>query len=127
VIYLGLGLLTGLALFLFKDAVIGFYNITPETRILALEFMTVLSVTSVGTAYQMTCFTGIIRGGGDTRVTLINDLCHMWLLAIPSAALCAFVWELAPVIVFICLKCDQILKCALAFFWVNSDRWIKKI
>ena len=98
-----------------------------NTRLAVDPMLTVLSVTSVGTAYQMTCFTGIIRGGGDTKVTLINDLIHMWLIVIPSAALSAFVFHFSPVVVFGCLKCDQILKCGLAAIWVNSDRWIKKI
>ena len=126
-IYIGLGLLTGSALFLFKDIVIGLYNITPETYALAVSFMAVNSVTVIGTAYQMACFTGIIRGGGDTKITLINDALHMWLIAIPSALLAAFVWQLSPVIVFMCLKSDQILKCSVAAFWTNSYRWIKKL
>jgi signal peptidase I len=127
VIYIGLGLLTGAALFFFKDFIINFYNITPETYKLALQFMSVLSVTVIGTAYQMTCLTGIARGGGDTKIILINDTIHMWLIVIPAAALSAFVFGFSPVVVFICLKCDQILKCAVAAYWVNSYRWIKKI
>jgi Na+-driven multidrug efflux pump len=114
-------------LFLFKDFIIDFYKITPETYKLALQFMTVLSVTVIGTAYQMTCLTGIARGGGDTKIILINDTIHMWLIVIPAAALSAFVFGLSPVAVFICLKCDQILKCAVAAYWTNSYRWIKKI
>ncbi|MHB1152006.1 MAG: MATE family efflux transporter [Eubacteriales bacterium] len=127
VIYIGLGLLTGTAMFIFKDFIIGFYNITPETYKLALQFMTVSSVTVIGTAYQMTCLTGIARGGGDTKIILINDTIHMWLIVIPAAALSAFVFGFSPVVVFICLKSDQILKCAVAAYWVNSYRWVKKI
>lgn len=127
VIYIGLGLLTGTALFLFKDFIIGFYNITPETHNLALQFMSILSVTVIGTAYQMTCLTGIARGGGDTKIILINDTIHIWLIVIPAAVLSAFVFGFSPAVVFICLKCDQILKCAVAAYWVNSYRWIKKI
>ncbi|MDD4774363.1 MAG: MATE family efflux transporter [Eubacteriales bacterium] len=127
VLYIGLGLLTGTALFLFKDFIIGFYNITPETYKLALQFMTVSSVTVVGTAYQMACLTGIARGGGDTKIILINDSIHMWLIVIPISALAAFIFEASPVIVYICLKSDQILKCGVAAYWINSYRWIKKI
>jgi len=127
VIYIGLGLLTGTAMFIFKDIIIGFYNITPETYKLALQFMTVSSVTVIGTAYQMSCLTGIARGGGDTKIILINDTIHMWLIVIPAAVLSAFVFGLSPVIVFICLKSDQILKCAVAAYWVNSYKWVKKI
>ncbi len=125
--YVILGLLTGGALFVFKDFIIGFYNITPDTYKMAISFMGVNSISVMGTAYQMACFTGIVRGGGDTKITLINDAIHMWLVAIPSALLSAFVLNLSPVIVFICLKSDQILKCTVAAYWTNSYRWIKKL
>ena len=127
VIYIGLGLITGLLLFLIKDPIVSFYRINEETHQLALQFMTVLSVTVVGTAYQMTSLSGIVRGGGDTSFILYNDLIFIWLIVIPSAVLAAFVFHTPPVIVFICLKCDQILKCFVAVYWVNSYRWIKKI
>lgn len=127
VIYLGLGLITGLALFLFKDIVVDFYKVTQEARALAVAFMTVNSVTVIGTAYQMTCLSGICRGGGDTKTILINDTIHMWLIVIPASYVAAFVLNLNPVIVFACLKCDQILKCGVAFIRTNSYKWIKKI
>ncbi len=127
VIYIGLGLLTGAFLFVFKDFIIGFYDITPDTYKLALQFMTVSSVTVIGTAYQMTCLTGIARGGGDTGIILINDTLHMWFIVIPAAALSAFVFGYSPVVVYICLKSDQVLKCAVAAYWINSYRWVKKI
>ncbi len=126
-IFVGIGVATGIALFLFKDFIIGFYNITPETRELALAFMTVLSVTVVGTAYQMATLTGIVRGGGDTSFTLKNDSFFMWVIVIPSALVSAFLLDLSPVIVFACLKCDQILKCTVAVVKVNFGRWIKKV
>jgi len=31
----------------------------------------VLSITVVGTAYQCSCLTGIVTGGGDTKFVLI--------------------------------------------------------
>ncbi len=127
VIYIGLGLVTGLVLFLFKDIVVDFYKVTDAARSLAVSFMTVNSVTVIGTAYQMTCLSGICRGGGDTKTILINDTIHMWLIVIPISYAAAFVLELSPVVVFACLKCDQILKCGVAFIRTNSYRWIKKI
>ena len=51
----------------------------------------------------------------------------MWLLVLPSSALCAFVWQTSPLIVFICLKSDQILKCFVAVFEVNSYRWVRRL
>ncbi|MBQ4353685.1 MAG: MATE family efflux transporter [Clostridia bacterium] len=126
-IFLGLGLCTSLALFLLRDTVISFYDITPETAELAKQFISVLCVTVVGTAYQMACLTGIVRGGGDTKFVFYNDLIFMWGLVLPSSFLAAFVFELAPVWIFICLKADQILKCTVAVVKVNRYKWMKKI
>lgn len=83
----------------------------------------------MGTSYQVACTTGIICGGGDTKFVLILDALFMWLIVISLACLAAFVFHLDPIIVFICLKCDQILKCAVAFIRDNccKYRWIKKI
>ena len=51
----------------------------------------------------------------------------MWLLVLPSSFLAAFVFHLSPLAVFICLKSDQILKCAVAAYKVNRYTWIKVI
>lgn len=126
ILFLSLGVFTGCMLFLMKDIIIGAYNISPETRSMALTFMTVLSVTVIGTSYQMPCLTGIVRGGGDTRFVLFNDIIFMWCIVLPMSFLAAFVWKLAPVFVFICLKSDQILKCFVAVVKVNRFRFVKK-
>jgi len=127
VLFLGLGLCTGAALFFGRNLIIGVYSIAPETRSLALQFMAVLSVTVVGTGYQMTCLAGIVSGGGDTRFVLINDLIFQWGIVLPLSALAAFVWHLPPLWVFVLLKSDQILKCAVAAVKVNRFKWIRDL
>ena len=127
VLYLLLGVATGLCLFLVRDWVLGFYVISPESKQLASEFMMVLSVTCIGTAYQMSALTGIVRGGGDTKFVLFNDMIFVWLVVIPLSSLAAFVWGLPPMAVFIFLKCDQVLKCFVAAVKVNRFRWIRRL
>ena len=127
IVFLCIGTATGIALFLFKDFIIGFYNITPDTVTLAVQFMTVLSVTVIGSSYQMPCLTGIVRGGGDTKFVLFNDIIFMWGIVLPSSFAAAFIFELHPIFIFMCLKADQILKCFVAVVKVNSGNWMKKI
>ena len=110
-----------------KDVIIGFYDITESTKTLADSFMTVLCITVIGTSYQMPSLTGIIRAGGETSFVFYNDLIFMWGIVLPSSFLAAFVFDLSPIIVFLCLKSDQILKCFVAMFKVNRYRWIKDI
>ncbi len=125
-LFLAIGALTGIGIFFAKDFIIGFYDVSDTTRDMALAFMTVLSVTAVGTSYQMPCLTGIVRGGGDTRFVLFNDIIFMWCIVLPASFI-AFRLNLSPVIIFACLKSDQILKCFVAMVKVNRYRWIRKI
>ncbi len=126
-IYLAIGLVTGAALFFSRGIIIDFYSVSKETAQLAMQFMTVLSITAVGTSYQVAVLTGIVRGSGETEFVLYNDSIFMWLIVIPSAAVCAFLIKTPPVIVFIALKCDQILKCGVAFVKVNLMKWGREL
>ncbi len=127
VLFLAIGIVTGLALFFAKDLIINLYDVAPASREMALDFMTVLSVTVVGTSYQMPCHTGIVRGGGDTSFVFKVDSIFMWGIILPGSLLAAFVFKWSPVVVFIILKCDQVIKCAIACIKVNSFNWIKKV
>ena len=127
VIFLANGLLTGAALYLFKEPIIGFYAVSPEAKALARSFLTVLSITAVGSAYQAPCLTGIVRGGGNTKFVFYNDLVFQWGMVITLSLLAEYVWHLPAVWVFFFLKSDQLVKCIVAVFEVNSYRWIRKL
>ena len=125
--FIGIGLATSLVLFSLRNVVLSFYAVTPEALSMARTFMNVLCVTVVGSAYQVACLTGIVRGGGNTKFVFYNDLIFQWLIVLPLSALCAFVWNLSPVVVFFCLKSDQLTKCLVAVWQVNSYRWVRKV
>lgn len=129
VIFLCFGVITSLLIFTTKDLIlsVGFPNISTEAHAYAVQFLTVFSVTIIGTSYQMSVLTGIVRAGGATHFVLINDLFHVWLLVIPSALLSAFVFHFPPVVTFACLKCDQIIKCIVAVIKLNRYDWMKKL
>ena len=121
------GLLTSLVLLLARDFIIGFYMLTPETAQTARAFISVLCVTVVFTAYEFPVESGIILGGGDTRYAFIVDTAFIWLWVLPLSALCAFVFKLPPVVTFIMLKSDQVLKCIPNGIVVNRFRWTREL
>ena len=127
IIFLLIGLLSGGMIYLLKDFIIAVYNVSEATQALAHQFITVLSITVVGSAYQAPALTGIVRGGGHTKFVFYNDLIFMWGIVLPVSFLGAFVWKLNPVIVFFFLKSDQLMKCIVAAFEVNSYRWVRKL
>lgn len=127
ILFIIIGLVSGGVMYLVKDYILLLYNISEETTIMSRQLMSVLSITIIGSSYQMSCLTGIVRAGGATHFVLINDLIFVWLIVIPSALIAAFIFNASPVIVFACLKCDQILKCAVAVVKVNRFKWIKNL
>ena len=126
-IFVGIGLILGLAMMCIRVPLLAIYEISDETRALANAYMIIQSVVLCTMSYQMPVNTGIIRGGGDTRFAMILDLVSIWGIVMPVSLLAAFVWKLSPVAVIICLNADQCFKCIPAFLRVNSYKWIKKL
>ena len=121
------GLFSGGMLFWCKDWIVNFYTVSPAVKAMAVDFMTVLSVASIGSCYEYPVEGGIIAGGGSTKYAAVVDNLFMWLFTIPSAALSAFVFQFPPVVTFAFLKADQILKCIPNCITCNRYRWVKRL
>ena len=126
-IFLAIGVTSSAILLLTKNLIMDFYNATPQTVEITNQFILVLCITIIGTAYEVPCLCGIVSGGGDTSFVLKNDFIFMWLIVLPMSALSAFVFKFPVVVTFACLKADQILKCIIAVIKVNRFNWIKKV
>lgn len=124
-IFLLVGLMFGGLMFLLKDAIVGLYAVSEETKSLAIAFLTVLSVTTIGTCYEYPVESGIIAGGGVTKYAAIVDNLFMWLFTIPAAYLSAFVFQFPPVVTFCFLKADQLLKCIPNAIVCNRYQWVR--
>lgn len=123
-----IGVFTGLIILLSRGPVLQIYNtLSPEAAELTRQFITVLAITSVGTCYQMAADCGILRAGGDTKFAMWNNIVFVWIICLPCAALSAFVFHFSPVVVFFCLKMEQLGKCPVIFLRVRSKKWIKQI
>ncbi len=126
-IFLAIGVTSSAILLLTKNLIMDFYNATPQTVDITNQFILVLCITIIGTAYEVPCLCGIVSGGGDTSFVLRNDFIFMWLIVLPISALSAFVFKFPVVVTFACLKADQLLKCIIAVIKVNRFNWIKKV
>lgn len=124
-IFVIVGILLGLSIFIFRGPIVNIYRISAETRSLALNFLAILSVTTVGSCYEYPVMSGIISGGGSTRYTAVVDNLFMWLFTIPLSVLSAHVFHFSPVVTYCFLKADQLLKCIPNGITVNRFRWVK--
>lgn len=126
-LYAALGLVVAALLLAISGPILSLYDLSDGARACAARMIAVLAVTSVGTAYEMPCLTGIIRGGGDTGYVMRNDIIYSWLVTVPLSLAAAFWWKWPVPAVTFCMNVDQILKCFTVGWKTNRYTWIKKL
>lgn len=125
--FLIIGVVSGLILFVIRIPLLRFYDLAPATKDMANTFLMILSVVIVGMSYQMPTNNGIIRGGGNAMFVVKMDLISIWGIVIPLSFIMAFVVKASPAVVVCCLNADQIFKCIPAFLESHYGNWIRKL
>lgn len=132
VIFLFVGLLSGALVAVLRGPFIGLYSgalgggISQAAAGEAALLIGVISITIIGSGYQMPCLFGLVKSGGDISFVFKNDTIFVFCVVLPSALISA--WLGAPAWwVFACLKSDQILKCFVAVVKINRFNWMKNL
>lgn len=129
ILFVLIGLASGGAILFLRRPILAVFGgaLTERAGELAMQFMAVIALTTVGTAYQMSCDNGIIRGGGDTAFSARMNLVSMWGIVVPLSALAAFRWEWSPAAVFFLLKWDQLYKIVPVALRLHSWKWVRNV
>ena len=126
-IFVVIGLVSGILLFLIRVPILQLYDLSASTKEMANTFLIILSVVVIGMSYQMPTNNGIIRGGGNAMFVVKMDLISIWGIVIPLSFVMAFVVKASPAVVVCCLNADQIFKCIPAFLESHYGNWIRKL
>lgn len=111
----------------FAPWIVGYYELSPETRAVAMELMRSMALITVFMVPSSILTKGILRGGGDTRFLMVGDVVFLWAVSVPLGALAGLVLDWPPFWVFFALRIDNVLKTILCLFRLHSGKWIKKI
>lgn len=126
-LFLIIGVITSLAFLISKDFILGFLNASEEAKLLASQFIIIQSIIIIFTTYETSCFSGIMKSGGATRIILFNHLFFVWCITIPIACIAAFYFGASVLVIFPLLKLDQILKFIFAIFKINKGNWVRSL
>ena len=99
-IFVVIGLVSGLLLFLIRVPILQLYDLSASTKEMANTFLIILSVVVIGMSYQMPTNNGIIRGGGNAMFVVKMDLISIWGIVIPLSFVMAFVVKASPAVAF---------------------------
>lgn len=122
-----MGLMAAGVICIIKPIVVDFYNVSELTKSIAMEIMSVTSIIVIFQALGINLMMGVLRGGGDAKFVLINDIIFMWLVAIPLGFVAAFVLEWPVAAVFFIVKSDEIIKSIISVVRVLSGKWVRNV
>ena len=116
-----------LLILILKKPIIGLYNITHETKVMAGHLMDAVGFVVIFQAMNSILTKGLLRGGGDTKFLMVADILFLWCASIPIGALAGLYFHWSGFAIYICLKLDQFIKTVWCLFRLHSRKWIKKI
>ncbi len=127
VISIFLGIVSCIITLLAAKPLVGCYNITTETRTIALELLAVIAVLTIFQTISGINMFGTLRGGGDSKFVLFFDVSSMWLFSVPLGWISGLVLHWPVWIVCICLRSGDIFKCFGAIARILSGKWVKDV
>jgi putative MATE family efflux protein len=121
------GVLAGITILLIKPLVFRFINISATAQGYLNAMLYVCAVYCIGKSVNSTIIGAIFPAGGDAKFGFWCDVIVMWGIIIPLGGLCAFVWRVSPVVLYIALCCDEFIKGPIAIIRFLQYRWLKNI
>ncbi|MCR5222025.1 MAG: MATE family efflux transporter [Lachnospiraceae bacterium] len=120
-------LIGSLIIFALIPAIMSFADLT-EQAMHYLKYMMLINTYYIfGAAVNTTLIAGVFRAGGDSKFGMICDTIDMWCYAVPLGFLCAFVFKLPVMWVYVILCTDEFVKWPWVLKNYFSGKWIKNI
>ncbi len=120
IIMTGVGLLT-----MFLVPVV-FVNLSDAAQKISMNMILLMAVFMPLWVYQNTQF-AVSRAGGDTIMGVIVDLSCTIVIMIPLVFILAIYTNVGPVWMYMGVKLIDILKVAIAYFWLKKELWVKNL
>ena len=123
----GLGIFSAAVTLLLGPVVISFYDFSEATIEIARGITRVGALIVFFQSLAMTGMVGILRAGGDAKFVLLCEGVFLWGVAVPLGFVTGLVLGWPAPAVFLCLKCDEILKTVVSSFRILGFKWLRDL
>ena len=125
--YVIVGIAGGLLMVLLRELILLPFNVSGNTREIALQFILTAATLMPVMAYTAPSMIGILRGGGDSTFVLCMDLLLVWLVAIPAGWIGGYLLKLPFWVVYLLLKLDEPVKFFIVSIRIKRFHWVKNL
>ncbi len=102
------------------------YKTEEDIKILAAWFIRIAALCMPMDAFMHASYF-TLRSGGKTVITFLFDSVYLWMVSIPLAFFLTRFTGLGIVIVYLCCKLVDILKCTIGFILLKKGVWLQNI
>ena len=102
-------------------------NLTDQANTYFVQMMIILSVYMFGRTVNTIVINGIFAAGGDTMFDMYSLAVCMWGIAVPLAALGAFVFHWPIFLVYACTCVDEVGKIPWVIHHYKKYKWVKDL
>jgi putative MATE family efflux protein len=103
------------------------FKVEPAVLESAAAMLLILGLSYPFRAFNMSMVIGVCRAGGDTVFCAVYDTLAMWTLALPAAALAAFVGGAPVWAVYLCLCGEEPVKMLLGLWRLATGKWLRDV
>lgn len=121
------GILAGITILLLIPIMPFIYRLSDNTYSLLIKIMIAGAGIEVFRCMGFVLNVGILRGGGDAKFVFFNDVAYLWAFCIPFGALCGLIFSIEPTMVFIILRCDDVIKAFVGNLRIRYGQWIHDV
>ncbi len=103
------------------------FSASQETIALAKTMLYITIIAITFKAINFTVIVGVLRGGGDVVAAALIDIVSMYALALPLAAVAAFLLEWGVLVVYGVMCLEECWKCVASLSRFGSKKWIRNV
>lgn len=120
-------LLVAIIIVSLSSVYVSVYQVPQEVKDYANTLIFVFALVMFVKVSNMIIGGGILRSGGQTKLTLYLDMIGGWLIGIPLGLLTAFVFKLPIYYVYFFISLEEVFRLSVGLVWMRRRIWMKTI
>ncbi|MEC0240072.1 MATE family efflux transporter [Paenibacillus dokdonensis] len=121
------GILAGCIILLIKPLVFSLVSLTATAQQYLDGMLYICAYYCIAKSMNATTISGIFTAGGDSKFGFWCDTVVMWGIILPLGYLCAFVWQVPPILLYAVISLDELIKLPVAYIRFRQYKWLNNI
>ncbi|MCG7381535.1 MATE family efflux transporter [Paenibacillus sp. ACRRY] len=121
------GIIAGCTILVIKPLVYSIVHLNPTAQSYLDGMLYISAYYCIAKSINSTIIAGIFTAGGDSKFGFWCDTVVMWVIILPLSYLCAFVWQVPPILLYIIISLDEIIKLPITFIRYRQFKWLNNI